>query len=174
MIGELGGPLFFWVFAFISILFACGVVFSTKVLRAAVYLTVVLISTAAFYLLLGMEFLAGVQVLVYVGGIVVLIIFAVMLTSGVDLVEKRPEMKRIVIGALASLLFFCSSAYVLLNTSFQAAPMVKNTDNEVEMIGKQLLNFTGNGYILPFEIISLLLLSAFVGGIVIARKEQHS
>ncbi len=88
-----------------AILAALAVVNARRLLRAAIYLMGVLLASAGLYVMLGAEFLAGVQVLVYVGGIVVLIVFAIMLTRSADLLEDNPSLVRKLLGAVASIGF---------------------------------------------------------------------
>ncbi len=134
----------------------------------------VLTFSAGLYLLVGAEFLAGVQILVYVGGIVVLLVFAVMLTRSSELVEDRPSVKRKVLGFIASTAFFTSSLWAIATSPF------KNFDTEIifqstntKEIGRKFLDNTSTGYVLPFELISLLLLAVLIGGIVIARNSSE-
>lgn len=151
--------------------FAVAVVTTPRILRAAVYLLVVLLAVAGAYVMLGAEFLAGVQALVYVGGIVVVIVFAVMLTSSVELREAPPPAWRRLLAGLAALGFFGASAAAVLQPPF-AAPRAPTAPGNTSAIGEALLDYGPAGYVIPFELISLLLLSAAIGGIVIARRVQ--
>ena len=162
----------FFVFGLCAVLLAVGVVTTRRILRAAVYLTGVLFCGAVFYLLLQMEFLAGVQVLVYIGGIVVLLVFAVMLTSSTELLEDHPSRGRQFIGIGASLAFFTLTAVALWNTDFGFLESPQRTESDVHEIGRRLLDSGAGGYVLPFEVISVLLLASVIGGIVVARKVQ--
>lgn len=170
MTGSAVYTVLFYVLAIASLALAFTVVTARKLLRAAVALMMVLSLSAGFYLMLAAEFLAGIQVLVYVGGIVILIVFAVMLTRTADLLEDNPSILRKLLGLAASFLFFFSSCLV-----FYTAPFLKNVQgavpaDNVRVIGRALMNYGPEGYVLPFEVISLLLLAAVIGGIVIARK----
>jgi len=160
----------FYTFATFAVLLAIGVTNAPRLLRAAVYLMGVLMFSAGMYVLLGAEFLAGIQVLVYVGGIVVLIVFAVMLTRSAELQVDNPSPKRKFLAAVASIAFFAFTATVFLTTTFPSAPQGGAADNDVLAIGKALLDQGPSGYVLPFEIISLLLLAALIAGVVVARK----
>ncbi|MFC2074811.1 NADH-quinone oxidoreductase subunit J [Bdellovibrionota bacterium] len=160
---------FFYGLAIVSIIFAIFAVTTRKLLRAVVYLSLVLVTSAGFYLLLNFEFLAGIQILVYVGGIVVLLVFAVMLVSSIELLEERPRFYRRVIGFLVSALFFTVTMAAFMLTRFNLSGPVGEVD-EVREIGTQLLSYSGDGFVLPFEIVSLLLLAAVIGGVVVARK----
>lgn len=162
--------LLFYGFALASICLALLVVTSRRILRAAVYLMGVLAVSAAFFVMLGAEFLAGVQILVYVGGIVVLLVFAVMLTRSVGLLEDAPGLLRKSLAFLAAAAFFAASFAIFFVSEF---PLMKNgaaPGNNVAALGLKLLDNGNEGFVLPFEIVSLLLLTAVIGGIVIARK----
>ncbi|MBU1636927.1 NADH-quinone oxidoreductase subunit J, partial [bacterium] len=120
--------------------------------------------------LLGAEFLAGIQVLVYIGGIVVLLVFAIMLTSSFELLDDHPSALRRILGILTASGFFAVTALALLSTKFPVKAYHGEAISDVEKIGKSLLNYGPGGYVLPFEVISVLLLAALIGGIVVARK----
>ena len=160
----------FYVLGAAAILLALAVVNARRLLRAAIYLMGVLLMSAGLYVLLDAEFLAGVQVLVYVGGILVLIVFAVMLTRSADLLEDNPSLRRKVLGAVASIGFLVLTAAVFLTTPFK--PLAEGTPpkDDALVIGRRLLDQGPDGYVLPFEIVSVLLLAAVIGGIVVARK----
>jgi len=170
MITQAAYTVMFYILAIVSLLMAIHVVKSRRLLRAALSLMAVLVASAGFYIMLGYEFLAGVQVLVYVGGIVVLIVFAIMLTSRVDLLETTPPLHRKYLGLFASLAFFAMTTTALLFSEFPLLKAGKVPTNDVAAFGRKLLSYGADGYVLPFEIISLLLLSALIGGIVISRK----
>lgn len=161
--------LVFYLFALLVVVASIAVVVTRRILRAAVFLAGVLLCNAGFFILLGYEFLAGVQVLVYVGGIVVLLVFAIMLTSSVEFAENRPSLRRKGWGFVAAGGFFIIVIASLKATPFPVATSGK-LPNEVVMLGHRLLDYGAEGYVLPFEIISLLLLAVLIGGIIIARK----
>lgn len=171
MIGQATYSFCFYLLATASVLLALAVVNERKLLRAAVALMGVLTVSAGLYAMLSAEFLAGVQVLVYVGGIVVLIVFAIMLTRSAELLEDRPDKLRSILGAIGSIGFLGSVLWVLKSSTF-AVPVAppEAPHDDALIIGQRLLDYTSTGYVLPFEIISLLLLAAVIGGIVVARK----
>lgn len=166
----------FYFIAFLIVLLALATIFTKQILRSAVYLMGVLTLSAGLYLLLGAEFLAGVQVLVYVGGIIILLVFAVMLTHSEDLIEDRPSMGRKIFGAIAAIGFFGSSLWVLsqsaLANDFAMPALPSETAFSTATIGKALLSTESTGFLVPFELISILLLAVLIAGIVIARKEK--
>jgi len=162
--------LLFWCVAASTVLLALAVVNTRKLLRAAVALMGALSTTAALYAMLDAQFLAGVQVLVYVGGIVVLIVFAIMLTRSGELLEDNPTLQRKLVGAVLSIAFLVLSCVALWTTPFAVDRAGKSPENDALAIGRALLDYGPGGYVAPFEVISLLLLAAMIGGIVIARK----
>ena len=139
-----------------------------KIFRSAIWLLFSLIGIAALYFWLQVEFIAAVQIVVYVGGIVVLIIFSIFLTqqSGKEMPRQSP--KRVVASTLAVLFGFGLTFLQIWKYGFQ--PTSKDFNWTVSKIGSQMLGTTSGGYALPFEVVSMLLLAAMVGCIVIAMK----
>lgn len=170
MSGAALSSLLFYLFAAVATLLALAAVTTRRILRAAVYLMGVLMVGAGFYLLLDAEFLAGIQVLVYVGGIVILLVFAVMLTRSSELLEDRPSFWRKCLGGLVSLLFLGLAVFLFSKTDFSVSSGISPVSDDTVELGRRLLDSGSGGYVLPFEILSLLLLSALLGGIVLARR----
>ncbi len=142
---------------------------SRKIFRSAVYLLFSLIGIAGTYFFLDYEFIAAVQIVVYVGGIVVLIIFSIFLTHGSGEDMKRPVLGRAIFSALAAA-FACGLTMLYISQQ-QFIPSTKPTlEPSAGNIGAQMLSTTQYGYILPFEVVSMLLLAAMIGCIVIAIK----
>lgn len=171
MIEKAIETVLFYLFSSIAVGLAVATVSTRRILRAAIYLMGVLSTCAAFYIMLNAEFLAAVQVLVYVGGIVVLLVFAVMLTCSTDLLENTPSLSRALVGLGAALGFFLLTVTVLFITDFSSrltSPM--STTPTIVSLGRKFLDYGPTGYVLPFEVLSLLLLVATIGGIVIAKK----
>ena len=141
---------------------------TTKIFRSAIWLLFSLIGVAGLYFCLEVEFIAAVQIVVYVGGIVVLIIFSIFLTqqSGKEMV--KPGILRSIASISAVLFGFALSYFLIYKNDFQAGD--KSFDWSVKKIGDQMLATGENGYALPFEVVSILLLAAMVGCIVIAIK----
>ncbi len=139
------------------------------IFRAAIWLLFTLIGIASLYFWMEVEFIAAVQIVVYVGGIVVLIIFSIFLTQQSG--EQMPEIlkRRTIPAALACLFGIAFVTHLIYNHVF--APVSSLVfDASIERIGTQLLGTGEDGFILPFEVISILLLAAMVGCIVIAMK----
>lgn len=170
MISDATYTVMFYGVSAVVILFALVAVNARQLLRAALALMGMLALSAGLYLLLHAEFLAGVQILVYVGGIVVLIVFAIMLTRSSELLEDHPARVRRLFGAAFSVGFMLISIFALRSTEFAIADSTQGPPDDVRAIGTALLDRGSEGYLLPFEAISLLLLVAVIGGTVIARK----
>lgn len=141
-----------------------------KVFRAAIWLLFSLIGIAALYFWMEVEFIAAVQVIVYVGGIVVLIIFSIFLTQHAGTAMDKPATMRTIAAAIAALLGFALTWMLIQQYGFQASG--KTFEWSMQTIGTQMLGTGENGFALPFEAVSMLLLSAMVGCIVIAIKSK--
>jgi NADH-quinone oxidoreductase subunit J len=170
VISDAAYTALFYVIASMALALAIAVTTSRRLLRAAVYLMGVLLMSAGLYVMLNAEFLAGVQILVYVGGIVVLIVFAVMLTRSAELQLDRPPLHRKILAILASIAFATMTGWICWISSFGISEKAVVPQVNTEAIGTKLLGTGSDGYVLPFEIISVLLLAAMIGGIVVARK----
>ena len=142
---------------------------STKIFRSAIWLLFSLVGIAALYFWMQVEFIAAVQIVVYVGGIVVLIIFSIFLTQESGKEMKKPSLQKNIFSVLAALFGFAFSYNLIDQYGFPAnSTLPFNTS--VSEIGTQMLSTTSYGYILPFEVVSMLLLAAMTGCIVIAMK----
>jgi len=162
--------IIFYLLAAVTLGGAILAVTSPKIFRSAIYLLFSLIGIAGLYFWLNYEFIAAVQIVVYVGGIVVLIIFSIFLTAGAGGDMKDPVKIRALFAGLATLAGYCLVYYVIQRTEFPAPTASIGVD--VKTIGQQMLSTTENGYLLPFEVVSMLLLSAMIGCIVIAIKTR--
>ena len=139
-----------------------------KIFRSAIWLLFSLIGVAGLYFWLEVEFIAAVQIVVYVGGIVVLIIFSIFLTQQSGKEMARPKILRTIASAMAVLFGFALTYFLIYKNDFEAGD--KSFDWTVNKIGTQMIETGENGYALPFEVVSILLLAAMVGCIVIAIK----
>lgn len=139
-----------------------------KIFRSAIWLLFSLIGIAGLYFWLEVEFIAAVQIVVYVGGIVVLIIFSLFLTQQAGKEMLKPPLLRTIASMLSVFFGFALTYFLIYKNNFQAID--KKFDLSVNKIGNQMLETGENGYALPFEVVSILLLSAMVGCIVIAIK----
>ncbi len=141
-----------------------------RILRAATYLLFVLFGTAGIYFQLNYSFLGAVQLLIYAGGITVLYVFSILLTSsqGDDNVQPQKRYK-VVAGLIATAISLGVCLYVTLRHDYGVTHF-EHGELHVQTIGHALMSSEKFGYILPFEVISILLLACIVGGILIARK----
>ena len=162
----------FSLFGAVILIFSLLSIFTRRILRAAVYLLFVLIATSGLYFMLDYQFLAGVQLTVYAGGIVVLIIFSILLTTHISHKFDKPHWAILVSGIAVVVIGLTLTVWSILQFQFQpttnpALPV------DMHVIGLKLVGKGANGYALPFEVISLLLLAAMIGSIVIAKKEKE-
>jgi NADH-quinone oxidoreductase subunit J len=162
--------LIFYIFALSAIGSAVVVVTVRNIVHAAFALMVTLFSVAGLYVFLQADFLAATQVIVYVGGILVLILFGVMMTSGRLEMRLQLERGQLFWGGVVSLLIFLLLLGVIINTpqwkglADDGAPLKPTT----EQIGNIILK---GKFLLPFEVASILLLVALIGAALISRKE---
>ena len=143
---------------------------TTKIFRSAIWLLFSLVGIASLYFWLEVEFIAAVQIVVYVGGIVVLIIFSIFLTQQSGKEMPKPPMLRTIASVLAVLFGFALTYFLIYKNEFTGGD--GKFDLTVNRIGNQMLETGEHGYALPFEVVSILLLAAMVGCIVIALKSK--
>jgi len=159
----------FYLLSAVILLCAILSVTTRKILRAATYLLFVLISTAGLYFLLNLFFLGAVQLMLYAGGIVVLIVFSILLTHNIDHKFESLELKKKIFTGLATAIGALVCLLAINQTTFTKtqSPAIST---DVHQFGLELLSYGNYGYVLPFEVISILLLAAMVAAIMIAKK----
>jgi NADH-quinone oxidoreductase subunit J len=157
----------FYLFALFTVGTAAFVVFTKNVVYAAFSLLGTLFGVAGLYIFLHADFLAAIQVLIYVGGILILIIFGVMLTHKVMDVELRLKTIQVFPSFLALVLLVVVLVTVAVETRWPAGPP-EQVASTTKGIGELIMN----EYLLPFEVVSVLLLMALVGAAVLARRER--
>ena len=162
--------IIFYILAAFILTTALLAVTSRKIFRSAIWLLFSLIGVAGLYFWMEVEFIAAVQIVVYVGGIVVLIIFSIFLTQQSGKEMAKPPLLRIITSALAVLFGFAFTALLIYQNGF--IPVSNGFSTEVSRIGEALISTEENGFALPFEVVSILLLAAMVGCIVIALKTK--
>ena len=160
------------VFAVLAIFITVSAVLAVstrRILRAATYLLFVLFGTAGSYFQLNYSFLGAVQLRIYAGGITVLYVFSILLTSSEG--DKAEELKgyKFMAGLAATLAGLGVCLFITLKHHFLPSHF-EHGELSVRAIGHALMSSDKYGYVLPFEVISLLLLACIVGGIMIARK----
>jgi len=165
--------LMFVLFSLMIIVFSILTVTTRKILRAATYLLLVLVSTSGLYFMLNYQFMAAVQLSLYAGGIVVLIIFSILLTSHISQKFEPVEIKKSIFSALASIAGTILCILTILDYKFSATTEAAK-EVDMKLIGRRLLSVNYDGYVLPFEVISILLLAAMIAAIVVAKKAGPS
>ena len=157
----------FWVLAVAMTFAAIRVVTARNVVHAALYLVATLLGAASMYVLLFAEFVAWVQVLVYVGAIVVLMLFGLMLTRA-DIGKANFDNDQRVLAAICSAALFGVTAWVLVDAfEGEEISLAREAGTTTENVGQAIFS----AYVLPFEVVSVLLLAALVGAVVISRRD---
>ena len=162
--------IFYIISAFILVSGILSVT-SRKIFRSAIFLLFSLVGIAGLYFWMEVEFIAAVQIIIYAGGIVVLIIFSIFLTQKSGDEMPKPLKIRAVFSGLAVLIGFGFTFNLIRHYGF-SNPSALPFEAKVSDIGEQMLSTTEHGYVLPFEVVSILLLSAMIGCIVIAMKSK--
>jgi NADH-quinone oxidoreductase subunit J len=156
----------FGVIAAAIIIAALRVVTTKNIVHAALYLIIVLAGVAAQYFLLGAEFIGTAQILIYLGAIVVLFLFGIMLTRAPLTGESSLDNDQRWLAAVVGLLLLGVMAYALID-AFDDVELPEDTVQRTAEVSDSVFST----YLVPFEVVSVLLLAALVGAIVIARKE---
>jgi NADH-quinone oxidoreductase subunit J len=160
----------FYIFAAITLSAACIVVFSRNIVHAAFSLLFAFFGVAGIYVFLLADFIAITQLLIYVGGILVLILFGVMLTSR----QIKVDVKTGTVQILPAVLIVAALAGTLIGiywfSDWNVNPNLEIMDKTAPQIGELMLT----KYLLPFEISSIVLLAALIGAVMIARREKKT
>ncbi len=162
--------IIFCVLAAITLATAFLTIFSRNPIHSAIYLVICFFSIAGHYLLLNAQFLAVVHVIVYSGAIMILFLFTIMLMN----LNERNEVHRPRITRLGAIVSFCLICLVLIAIFINSKPIVGDytTTGEdyqsIKVLGKVLLN----EYMVPFEFVSILLLVAMIGAVLLSKKEK--
>lgn len=171
--GETANIIVFYILAAIIIGSSILAVTSRRMLRAATFLLIVLIATAGLYVLLNYHFLAVVQLSVYAGGILILFIFAILLTSSKGDEAERHDKRRIISGIVTAIAGLIITTFDTMKHKFLygSNPTILG-DQQIDMkdIGHAMVGTGKYQYLLSFEAMSILLLACIIGGILIARK----
>lgn len=157
--------LFFYIFSAMVLGVGLIVAFSTNLLRSAFALFFVLFGVAGFYVLLGGDFIAIVQILVYAGGVNVLLIFGTMLTADVTNPVRSNLSFQNLLAAIAAIGFFVLVFMIVSSHNWTQVPLT-----EMKPTTRDLGTLLLKEYVLPFEVISFLLLSSMVGALVLVIK----
>jgi len=164
--------IIFYILALVICVFSVMAVISKKLIRSAVYLLFVLLSTAGIYLILGYHYLFAVQTAVYAGGIMVLFIFAILLTQKPGENITPEPLKQRFAAISISIVGLAFSAHIIYYNLKRVYHFVKEPELDVKQIGHVLMGTGKFEYLLAFESVSILLLACVVGAIMIARKRS--
>lgn len=162
--------IIFSLLALLMIVSALFAVASSKIMRATTLLLFVLFGTAGLYFMLHYTFLGAVQITVYAGGIVVLLIFVVLLLGKGSVDVTQTSMRRYLAGVVTAMTGMAVTIYLITTTQF-AQNTVDPDGVAMRELGMALMGTEKYNYILPFEVMSVLLLACTVGAILIARKK---
>ncbi|WP_165042456.1 NADH-quinone oxidoreductase subunit J [Dysgonomonas sp. ZJ709] len=162
--------IIFYILATIIVASSLLAVTSQRIIRSATFLLFVLLATGGLYLLLDYHFLMAVQIAVYAGGVMVLFIFAILLTNQPGEAVKFEKPKRMFISALAALAGIAICGHIIFHNVAKFYTYIKQDELDMRQVGFTLMGTDKYQYMLPFEAISLLLLACIIGGIMIARK----
>lgn len=157
-----------YIVMLVTLLFALGVVTLRNLFHCALCLAAALIGTAVLYAALRAEYLAGIQILLYVGAVVTLIIFAIMLTehlAGKTVRQNNSQSPLAVTGLLGFVTLF---AALILKTPWPITLASLDAWVSVMKLGQALMDT----YVFPFEVISIILIAALIGAVVIAKKDD--
>ena len=156
----------FWLVVTVTVVSAAVVVLNSQLIYSAVALLFTLFGVAGLYVFLWADFIAGVQLLVYVGGILVLIIFGIMLTNMISSVRISHKSVQQGVGGAVVVWLFIFLSIVVIKTPWLDQPAIEPS-NSVAKVGTLLLT----KYLLPFEVVSILLLGALIGAAVLSRED---
>jgi NADH-quinone oxidoreductase subunit J len=157
--------ILFYLLAILSGGSAVGVVVSRNIVRTAVFLLFALVGVAGLYFLLAAEFLAAVQLVIYAGGTLILMVFGVMLTSKSPFSRFEPKRIEVLIASLIGIVLLGSLIAAIVGTPFPSAA-IANGPYPIEKLGQALLG----DYLVPFEIASVLLLVVMIGAAYLAKR----
>ena len=163
---------FFVFFSLVTLIAGLRVVTARNLFHAAIWLVLALAGVAALFAVLEAGLLAAIQVLIYIGAIAILIIFAIMLTRGMMAPERRRLNSWSSTGAVVSLvlLIVLVQAIIAFPWATPGAALAEPPADSVVTLGKALVD--PNQFVLPFELASVLLLVALIGGIFVARERR--
>lgn len=168
---ESVGSIIMYVIIVLSIvIFSILAVTTRKILRAATYLLFTLFATAAIYFQLDYEFLGAVQIAVYAGGIVVLFVFSILLTSRPGDNSEKLASKQKTLGLTGAAAMLLVAGYSLISRIEFLVDRPEMQSIDMQQVGETLMGTGHFQYLLPFEAISVLLLACIIGGVTVARK----
>ncbi len=169
---QQAAPALFYGFAILTCLSAWAIVVTQNIVRMSVYLLLTLGGAAGLYFMLGAEFLAAIQLVVYAGGTLILIVFGIMLTSKNPFMQLRPQGWEVALAVLIAVSIGGLLLLALVNSPMPESGQAGNAlvgYGHVSVIGKALLG----AYLVPFEVAAVLLLVVMIGAAYIARRRAE-
>jgi NADH:ubiquinone oxidoreductase subunit 6 (subunit J) len=157
----------FWVLSILLVGSALAVVLSKNLFHAVLWLALALTGTAGVFLLLNAEFLAAVQLLLYAGGIITVVVFAIVVTERLVGERLSQTNRGVASGALVAIALLAIIVSTLMQRQLPLTPLPQISDL-TRLVGEQVLTT----YVLPFELLALLMLAAMLGAIYFARPED--
>ena len=159
----------FYILATAIVVFSVMTVTTRRILRSATYLLFVLFATAGIYFQLNYSFLGAVQLVIYAGGIIILYVFSILLTSTDKDRVARLKNSKVMAGLLTTLAGAALCVFIMLTHNFGPTQYIGD-EVPMKVIGTALMGTEKYQYLLPFEAISVLILACIIGGLIIARK----
>jgi NADH-quinone oxidoreductase subunit J len=166
---DAAGAVLFYLFALMAGCSALGVLISRNIVRMAVFLLFTLAGVAGLYFLLDAEFLAAVQLVIYAGGTLILIVFGVMLTSKSPFSRFGPKRGEVIVAVLIGVVLLTALVMAILHTTFPRSGEVNQNGYPVAALGQALLG----DYLVPFELASVLLLVVMIGAAYLAKGRRR-
>jgi NADH-quinone oxidoreductase subunit J len=166
---DIVAAVLFYLFAAMSVLSAIGVVLSRNIVRTAICLLMALLGVGGLYMSLHAEFIAAVQLVVYAGGTLVLIVFGVMLTNNSTLQLYKPKRIEVVVAAGLTVLMAVSLMLAIVRSGMQGRMATNGTETQVLNLGEAFLG----DYLVPFELFSVLLLAVMIGAAYLAKARKR-
>lgn len=162
------GAALFYIFALMSAVSAIGVVVSRNIVRTAVALLFTLVGVAGLYFLLNAEFLAAVQLVVYAGGTLILIVFGVMLTSKSPFSRFEPKLAEVILALSCGMVLLFALIAGIVRAKFNSQ-MIPTENYPLDKLGQALLG----DFLIPFELASVLLLVVMIGAAYLAKGRRR-
>lgn len=167
---DIVAAVLFYIFAAMSVFSAIGVVLSRNIVRTAICLLMALLGVGGLYMSLHAEFIAAVQLVVYAGGTLVLIVFGVMLTNNSTFQLYTPKRIEVVVAAGLTVLMATSLMLAIVRSGMQSRVAASDgTETQVLKLGEAFLG----DYLVPFELISVLLLAVMIGAAYLAKARKR-
>lgn len=166
--------IIFYILAFFMVSCAIAVVSAKNILHAAIALIAAFLGTAILYLVQSAEFVALAQIMIYIGGVVIFAVFTILLTTRLgENFFKIHKIRHFIAFIISGGLLAIFARVFMKSSKFLSHETTNHSIADIEEIGFRLLNFKEAGFLVPFELISILLLVTMIGAVVIARKDRE-